>query len=114
MKIIPSKEKVEKLTYEEAVKQIKLWRDTQQAGKLFGNEKDESFKSSLRTVYQTFDGKELYPGIKLKAAHLLYFIVKNHSFTDGNKRIAAGLFAYFLYLNKILFKADGTKLLDDK
>jgi prophage maintenance system killer protein len=111
--ITPSKEKVKKLTYAEAIMQIKTWRETQQSGKLFGKEKDDSLKSSLETIYQTFDRKELYPGIKLKAAHLLYFIVKNHSFTDGNKRIAAGLFVYFLHLNKILFKQDGSKIIDD-
>jgi len=97
-----TRKKVRKLMHTEAVKQIKLWRDHQKAGKLFGQEKDESLKSSLSTIYQTFDKKELYPSIEEKAAHLLYFIVKNHSFTDGNKRIAAGLFVYFLQLNKCL------------
>jgi prophage maintenance system killer protein len=59
---------------------------------LFGNEKDESFKSSINTIYQTFDGNELYPSIEEKAAILLYLVTKNHSFSDGNKRIAALLF----------------------
>ena len=79
----------EKITYAEAMQQIKLWRSQENLGGLFGNEKDDSFKSSLETIYQTFDGKELYPSIEEKSANLLYFIVKNHSFTDGNKRIAA-------------------------
>lgn len=105
--------KLQKLTYAEAIKQVALWRDKQNAGKLFGNEKDQSFQSSLQTIYQTFDGTELYPGIQEKAANLLYFIVKNHSFTDGNKRIAAGLFLYFLNKNKQLYGNDGEKIIAD-
>jgi prophage maintenance system killer protein len=80
---------------------------------LFGREKDESFKSSIGAVYQTFGGRELYPSIEEKAAHLLYFVVKNHSFVDGNKRIAAFLFVWFLDANRILYRADGTKRLAD-
>lgn len=102
-----------KLSYEEAVYQIALWKAYQKAGDLFGNEKDKSFKSSLETIYQTFDGVDLYPSIEEKAANLLYFIVKNHSFTDGNKRIAAGLFVWFLAQNKKLFRADGSKRIGD-
>jgi prophage maintenance system killer protein len=104
---------VKKLTYAEAIKQIGLWRKQQNAGKLFGNEKDQSFQSSLQTIYQTFGGKDLYPGLSEKAANLLYFVVKNHSFTDGNKRIAAGLFLYFLDKNKQLYARDGSKLIAD-
>jgi prophage maintenance system killer protein len=104
---------VKKLTYAEAIKQIKLWRDKHKAGKLFGNEKDQSFHSSLQTIYQTFDGAELYPSLHEKAANLLYFVVKNHSFTDGNKRIAAGLFLYFLDKNKQLYAVDGSKIMAD-
>jgi len=104
---------VKKLSYSLAMKQIKIWREKQNAGNLFGNEKDESFKSSINTIYQTFDGIELYPSLEEKAANLLYFIVKNHSFSDGNKRIAAGLFAYFLNLNDALFKPDGSKNMED-
>ena len=81
--------------------------------RLFGHEKDDSFRSSLANIYQTFDGKELYPSIEEKAAHLLYFIVKNHSFTDGNKRIAAGLFVYFMDINGALFRIDGSKRIGD-
>ena len=79
---------------------------------LFGNEKDDSFKSSLGAIYQSFGGEELYPSVEEKAANLLYFVKKNHSFSDGNKRIAAAIFLYFLDKNGILFH-NGQKLLDD-
>jgi len=113
--IIPEtkKEKLHKLTYKEAIGQIHLWRFKHKAGKLFGNEKDKSFSSSLETIYQTFNGIDLYPSIKEKAANLLYFIVKNHSFSDGNKRIAASLFIYFLDKNKKLYNNDGSKIIAD-
>lgn len=107
------KEKFQKIVYKEAIAQIHLWRDTQRAGKLFGNEKDHSFRSSLETIYQTFEGTDLYPSINEKAANLLYFIVKNHSFSDGNKRIAAGLFIYFLDKNKKLYDSNGSKIIAD-
>ncbi|HPW64435.1 MAG TPA: Fic family protein [Cyclobacteriaceae bacterium] len=107
------KKQVKKLSYHEAIKQIDVWRKVQKAGKLFGNEKDQSLKSSLNTIYQTFDGRDLYPSLEEKAAHLLYFVVKNHSFTDGNKRIAAGLFLYFMDMNKALLTAGGSKRMDD-
>lgn len=103
----------EPLEYEEAMDLIREWRAIQQAGSLFGNEKDDSFKSSLNTVFQTFDGVELYPGTEEKAANLLYFIIKNHSFSDGNKRIAAGLFVYFLDKNRKLYRPDGSKRIGD-
>jgi len=80
---------------------------------LFGLEKDQGFKSALGTIYQTFDGKDVYPSIEEKAAHLLYFVVKNHAFSDGNKRIAAAIFIYFLAANKILYRPDGSKRLAD-
>ncbi len=82
------------------------------ASELFGKEKDESFKSSIGTIYLTFDGEELYPTVEEKAANLLYFITKNHSFTDGNKRIAAQLFLYFLDKNQMLFIED-KKIIED-
>ena len=104
---------IQKLTYENAIVQIKIWRDFQKAGNLFGNEKDQSFKSSLETIYQTFDEIDLYPTIEEKAANLLYFVVKNHSFSDGNKRIAAGLFIYFLSVNNKLLNEFGTKRIGD-
>ena len=102
-----------RLSYEEALKQISIWRDFQNSGKLFGNEKDQSFKSSLDTIYQTFDGIDLYPSLEEKAANLLYFVVKNHSFSDGNKRIAAGLFIYFLDINNKLLNENGNKRIGD-
>jgi len=83
------------------------------AGNLFANEKDQSFKSSLETIYQTFDRIDLYLTFEEKAANLLYFIVKNHSFSDGNKRIAAGLFVYFLAMNKRLLNEQGNKRIGD-
>lgn len=106
-------EKLNHLSYEEAIEQIHFWRDFQKAGNLFGNEKDKSFKSSLDTIYQTFDGMDLYPTIEEKAANLLYFVIKNHSFSDGNKRIAAGLFVYFLDLNNKLLNKEGNKKIAD-
>jgi prophage maintenance system killer protein len=102
-----------KITYKEAIEQIKLWRSREKLGSLFGNEKDGSFRSSLETIYQTFDGKELYPSIEEKAANLLYFIVKNHSFTDGNKRIAAAIFVWFLERNNFLYNEVGDKRIAD-
>ena len=101
------------LTYEEAIKQIKLTKTKYGNSDLFGHEKDESFKSSVATIFQTFDGIELYPSIEEKAANLLYFITKNHSFSDGNKRIAAFLFLYFLERNGILFDESGKKRIAD-
>ena len=76
---------------------------------LFGNEKDGSFKSALGAVYQSFGGKDLYPSAQEKAANLLYLVTKNHGFSDGNKRIAAGLFLYFLKRNHLLLRKDGSK-----
>lgn len=102
-----------RISYDEAIQQIRLWREQEKLGGLFGNEKDDSFKSSLETIYQTFGGEELYPSIEEKAANLLYFIVKNHSFSDGNKRIAAALFVWFLARHDYLLNADGEKRIAD-
>lgn len=101
------------ITYEEAIAAIRSLRSKFGSHTLFGNEKDDSFKSSIMTIYQTFDGVELYPSVEEKAAHLLYFIVKNHSFSDGNKRIAALIFVWFLERNQMLYKPDGSKRLAD-
>ncbi len=101
------------LTYEEAKKQILIAQKAYGNSDLFGNEKDGSFKSSISTIYQTFDGKDLYPSVEEKAANLLYFITKNHSFSDGNKRIAAFLFLFFLERNGILFDKVGNKRIAD-
>ena len=79
---------------------------------LFGNEKDESFKGSIGAIYQSFDGEDVYPTLEEKAANLLYFVTKNHSFSDGNKRIAATMFLYFLDKNGVLFR-DGEKQIND-
>jgi len=104
-----SGKEVYRLTYEEAIKQIELVKKTYGNSELFGQEKDNSFKSSVATIYQTFEGADLYPSIEEKAANLLYFIVKNHSFSDGNKRIAAFIFLYFLEKNGITFYSKAGK-----
>ena len=83
------------------------------ASKLFGNEKDNSFKSSISTINQTFGGVELYPSIEEKAANLLYFVVKNYSFSDGNKRIAAWLFVWYLNKNEYLYTKSGGKIIEN-
>ncbi len=98
-------------TYENATAAIAELREKFGNGGLFGNEKDGSFRSSIGTIYQTFDGVELYPSVEEKAAMLLYLVVKNHSFSDGNKRIAAFLFLWFMEGNRILYKPDGTPLI---
>ena len=108
-----SGKEIYQLSYEEAIKQIQLTKKVYGNSNLFGHEKDESFKSSISTIYQTFEGDDLYPSIEEKAANLLYFITKNHSFSDGNKRIAAFLFLYFLKKNKILFDKNGNKRIAD-
>jgi len=79
------------------------------AGALFGQEKDKGLESALGQVMQTFDGRDLYPSLEEKAAHLLYFLVKSHPFVDGNKRIGAALFLWFLEKNRALYRPDGTK-----
>ncbi|MEA5044513.1 MAG: RhuM family protein [Petrimonas sp.] len=100
-------------TYESAMEAIDYLRNKFGGSDLFGNEKDQSFKSSINTIYQTFDGQDLYPSVEEKGAMLLYLVTKNHSFSDGNKRIAAFLFLWFLEKNGILYKADGTKLIEN-
>ncbi|OQP61221.1 cytochrome C biogenesis protein CycH [Niastella vici] len=102
-----------KITYQEAVLAIKGLRDKFGGSTLFGNEKDESFQGSLAAIYQTFDGHYVYPSVEEKAANLLYFVIKNHSFSDGNKRIAAFLFVWFLEKNRILYRSNGSKRIAD-
>ncbi len=97
-----------RVTYDSAMKLIINLKNKFGNSSLFGNEKDESFHSSIATIYQTFDGKELYPSLEEKAAMLLYLVTKNYSFTDGNKRIAALLFLWFLDKNGILYHTDGS------
>ncbi len=100
-------------TYENAMQAIMSLKEHFGESTLFGNEKDESFKSSIGQIYQTFDGIELYPSVEEKAAMLLYLVTKNHSFSDGNKRIAATLFLWFLNNNHILYRTDGSKRIED-
>ena len=100
------------LTYEECRKVIDNMRFGN-ASELFGQEKDNSFRGSIGNIYQSFAGEEVYPTLQEKAANLLYLVTKNHSFWDGNKRIAATMFLYFLDRNGILYKENGDKLLDD-
>ena len=100
-------------TYENAMREIRRLHDKFGGSQWFGNEKDDSFKSSIGQIYQTFGGEELYPSVEEKAAMLLYLVTKNHSFSDGNKRIAATLFLWFLNNNGILYRTDGTKRLAD-
>lgn len=105
------------VTYEKALEAIsKLKTDLKskkEASDLFGNQRDKSFEGIIANLYQTFDGSELYPSIEDKASHLLYFIIKDHPFTDGNKRIAAFLFVLFLSNNGYLFKANGERKIND-
>ena len=100
-------------TYDNAMEAIYGLRDKFGGSVLFGNEKDNSFKSSIGQIYQTFGGEELYPSVEEKAAMLLYLVTKNHSFSDGNKRIAATLFLWFLNGNHILYHPDGSKRIAD-
>jgi len=101
-----------RLNYEEAILLVKEMAKKFNTT-LFGYEKDESFKGALGNIFQTFDGQELYPSIEEKAANLLYFVVKDHAFSDGNKRIAAAVFLYFLDRNRILYHEDGSKRIAD-
>lgn len=101
-----------RLEYGECRKIIEAMR-SEFSSVLFGTEKDDSLKSSIAAIYQTYDGKDVYPSAEEKAAHLLYFVVKNHSFVDGNKRIAAALFVYFLARNGIMSDSSGSRRIDD-
>ena len=100
-------------TYENAMEAIGALKEKFGGSRWFANEKDDSFKSSIGQIYQTFGGEELYPSVEEKAAMLLYLVVKNHSFSDGNKRIAAMLFLWFMEKNGILYSDDGHKRIAD-
>lgn len=100
------------MTYEECRDVIDRMRFGNESA-LFGKEKDDSFKGSIGNIYQSFGGQELYPTIEEKAANLLYYVTKNHSFIDGNKRIAATMFLYFLDRNGMLYSERGEKMIDD-
>jgi len=108
-----TKEEFFRINYEEAMAAINGLRDKFGGSSLFGNEKDGSFQGSLAVIYQTFDGEDLYRSVEEKAACLLYFVIKNHSFSDGNKRIAAFLFVWFLEKNRLLYKEDGSRRIAD-
>ena len=100
-------------TYENAMEAIRALKEKYGGSQWFANEKDDSFRSSIGQIYQTFGGEDLYPSVEEKAATLLYLVVKNHSFSDGNKRIAAMLFLWFMERNGILYAADGHKRIAD-
>lgn len=108
-----TKEEPFRATYDNAMEVINALKEKFGGSKWFANEKDDSFKSSIGQIYQTFGGEELYPSVEEKAAMLLYLVVKNHSFSDGNKRIAAMLFLWFLNNNRVLYAKDGHKRIAD-
>ena len=111
--VVPNAETGFELTYDDALRAIDALRGQFGGSELFGREKDKSFESSVRTIYQSFGGQDMYPSVEEKAANLLYFVVKNHSFSDGNKRIAAFLFVYFLDRNGCLYRPNGARRLAD-
>ena len=108
-----TKEEPFRATYENAMEAINALKVKFGGSQWFANEKDDSFKSSIGQIYQTFGGEDLYPSVEEKAAMLLYLVVKNHSFSDGNKRIAAMLFLWFMEKNGVLYSADGRKRIAD-
>jgi prophage maintenance system killer protein len=108
---ISKKEKF-RLTYENAIQEIQKMKE-KNPSVLFGNEKDKSFESAVNAIYQSFDGKDLYPSLEEKAANLLYMTVKNHAFSDGNKRIAAAMFLWFLAENGLIYNSSGQKRIAD-
>ena len=108
-----TKEESFRATYDNAMEAISALMEKFGGSQWFANEKDESFKSSIGQIYQTFGGEDLYPSVEEKAAMLLYLVVKNHSFSDGNKRIAAMLFLWFLNNNHVLYAEDGHKRIAD-
>ena len=108
-----TKEEPFRATYENAMSAIHSLKEKFGGSRWFANEKDDSFKSSIGQIYQTFAGEELYPSVEEKAAMLLYLVVKNHSFSDGNKRIAAMLFLWFMERNGILYGENGRKRIAD-
>ena len=108
-----TKEEPFRATYENAMSAINSLKEKFGGSQWFANEKDDSFKSSIGQIYQTFAGEDLYPSVEEKAAMLLYLVVKNHSFSDGNKRIAAMLFLWFMEKNGILYGEDGRKRIAD-
>ena len=108
-----TKQETFRATYENAMAAINALKEKFGGSQWFANEKDDSFRSSIGQIYQTFAGEDLYPSVEEKAAMLLYLVVKNHSFSDGNKRIAAMLFLWFMEKNGILYGEDGSKRIAD-
>ena len=108
-----SRRKAKAVSYDEAIKLIDQMRIKFGDSAVFGKEKDKSLHSSLNAVMQSFGGKDLYPSVEEKSAHLLYFLVKNHSFVDGNKRIAAAVFLRFGEKNKLIYDKEGNKRIAD-
>ena len=108
-----SRQKARPISHADARRAIEQLRMQYQASDLFGREKDKSFQGSLVSIFQTFGKRQLYPSIEEKAANLLYFLVKNHPFVDGNKRIAAFMFLWFLDINRALYRKDGSKRIAD-
>ena len=108
-----SRRRAKPVTYGETMDLVAAMRQKFGASDVFGKEKDESLHSSLNAVMQSFDGNDVYPSVEEKAAHLLYFLVKNHSFVDGNKRIAAAVFLRFADKNSLLRNRDGGKRIAD-
>ena len=108
-----TKQEIFRATYENAMAAICALKNKFGGSQWFANEKDDSFRSSIGQIYQTFAGEDLYPSVEEKAAMLLYLVVKNHSFSDGNKRIAAMLFLWFMEKNGILYGEDGSKRIAD-
>jgi prophage maintenance system killer protein len=104
---------VNPLGYDEALRMVNRLAEKFSGSALFGREKDDSLKGALGTVMQTFGGRDVYPSIEEKAANLLYFLIKDHPFVDGNKRIGAALFLWFLEKNEALYRPDGTKRIAD-
>lgn len=108
-----SRRRAKQVSYDEAKELVAAMRQKFGASNVFGKEKDESLHSSLNAVMQSFDGNDVYPSVEEKAAHLLYFLVKNHSFVDGNKRIAAAIFLRFADKNRLLRDSEGRKRIAD-
>lgn len=108
-----SNKKSVKISYEDALEAINQLRLNLDAGNLFGNERDGGLKSALLSIFQTYDGKDLYSSIEEKSANLLYLIIKNHPFIDGNKRIGSFMFVRFLDLNGLLYKENGQKNIEE-
>lgn len=116
--VVSSKRKTKPLDYESVRNALNTLRDELtkkgEAGDLFSKERDGTFQGILKTIHQTFDGKELYASLEEKAANLLYFVIKDHPFFDGNKRSSAFLFVWFLQINKALFRRNGERKINDR